>query len=92
MKLEVQWLAYLATQEGYLDSAKCLVLKHALGPDADILSFGEKLLDRGYCPDFDILQELVNNAYGKAEAKEPVPSNPFDILRSSSRLSMRPSR
>ncbi len=93
MKLEVQWLAYLATQEGYLDSAKCLVLKHALGPDADILSFGEKLLDRGYCTDFDILQELVNDAYEKAEANEPVPSNPFDILRSSSsRLSMRPDR
>ena len=93
MKLEVQWLAYLATQAGFLDSAKCLVLKHALGPDADILSFGEKLLDRGYCPDFDQLQDLVNDAYRKAEANEPVPSNPFDILSSSSsRLSMRPSR
>ena len=93
MKLEVQWLAHLATKAGYLDSAKCLVLKHALGPDADILSFGEKLLDRGYCPDFDILQDMVNDAYSRAEANEPVPSNPFDILKSAtSRLSMRPNR
>jgi len=63
LKLEVQWLAYLATEKGILDSAKCLVLKHALGPDTDILSFGEKLLDRGYCSDFDQLQDLVVAAH-----------------------------
>jgi twitching motility protein PilT len=91
LKLEVKWLAYLATKEGMLDSAKCLVLKHALGPDADILAFGEKLYDRGYCSNFDRLQELVTSAYKKAEAKLPVPSNPFDVLKSTSpRLSMRP--
>jgi twitching motility protein PilT len=89
LKLEVQWLAYLATEEGMLDSAKCLVLKHALGPDTDILAFGEKLYDRGYCSYFEKLQELVNHAYKKAEVNEPVPSNPFDILRSaSSRVSI----
>ncbi|MCB1124615.1 MAG: hypothetical protein KJT03_23890, partial [Verrucomicrobiae bacterium] len=89
MKLEVQWLAYLATQAGLLDSAKCLVLKHALGQDADILTFGEKLYERGYCSDFDKLQTLVNEAYRNAGAEKPVPENPFDILRSGpSRLSV----
>lgn len=84
----MQWLAYLAIEEGILDSAKCLVLKHAIGPDADILSFGEKLLDRGYCQDFDQLQELVNDAYQRAEAGQEVPANPFEVL-STTRLSMK---
>ena len=85
MKLEVQWLAYLATQAGVLDSAKCLVLKHALGPETDALEFGEKLIDRGYCTDVDTLQNLIEGAYEKSESGEVVPNNPFEILQSASR-------
>jgi len=52
-----------------IDSAKCLVLKHALDPDTDKLAFGEKLYERAYCADFDELQELVTEAYMKASDK-----------------------
>lgn len=85
MKLEVQWLAYLATQAGVLDSAKCLVLKHALGPEADALAFGEKLIDLDYCTDVDTLQNLIDEAFAKSESGAPAPNNPFDILQSTSR-------
>jgi len=85
LKLEVQWLAYLANEAGILDSAKCLVLKHALGPEADLLSFGEKLIDRGYCTDIDTLQNLIESAHVKGESGVPVPSDPFEILQSNSK-------
>ena len=57
-----------------------------MGPDADILEFGEKLYDRGYCSDFDRLQEMVKDAYRRAEANEPVPNNPFQILKPSPQI------
>ena len=85
MKLEVQWLAYLANEAGILDSAKCLVHKHALGPEADLLAFGEKLIDRGYCTDVDTLQNLVEEAHTKSDAGATVPNDPFEILQSTSK-------
>jgi len=85
LKLEVQWLAYLANEAGILDSAKCLVLKHALGPEAELLAFGEKLIDRGYCTDVDTLQNLIEEAHAKGEAGAQVPNDPFEILQSTSK-------
>jgi len=85
LKLEVQWLAYLANEAGILDSAKCLVLKHALGPEADLLAFGEKLIDRGYCTDVDTLQNLIEEAHTKSDAGATVSNGPFEILQSTSK-------
>jgi len=69
-----------------LDRQKCQDLRQQISEDIDILGFGEFLLKKKFCRDFKQMQELVNDAFLKAEEGLQVPRNPFTAmsLRSSS--------
>lgn len=77
LKLEIQWLAYLGILEGFLNRKVCLELQESLGENAEILDFGERILDDGVYDNFERLQELVDEAWDKAEGGDPPPRNPF---------------
>ncbi len=77
MTPHLQWFCYEAVRLGVVDGPTCRQIARVLGPDADLLSFAQALIDHDLVDDAQVVQDLVNLAYRKGESGE-VP--PLDIL------------
>lgn len=86
LKTDVQWFAHLGIEKGFLTKGLCRRLVGQLGDDVDILAFGERILDDQITEDYSLVQELINQAYEKAENGETPPENPFLVLRPKKKL------
>ncbi len=49
----------------------------SLGDKADLLEFGERVLDLGITDDVEMVQKLLDDACDKVDAQDPLPFDPF---------------
>ncbi|KAF0095249.1 MAG: Pili retraction protein [Puniceicoccaceae bacterium 5H] len=76
MRPEVIWFAYLAVQRGVLDEETCRRLSVAAGDNADVVTFAELLLEYTITDDFDLVQQILDEAAAQDWSTLP-PSDPF---------------
>ncbi|WOO39419.1 PilT/PilU family type 4a pilus ATPase [Rubellicoccus peritrichatus] len=79
MNNDVQWLAHFGIQEGFLNKRLCKALIRTTGKDADLLTFGQTILEKDIFTDFDRLQELMDKAWEKGKDGPP-PDDPFILV------------
>lgn len=79
MKNDVQWLAHLGIQEGFLNQRLCKALIRTLGKDVELLKFGESIIEKEIFTDFERLQTLIDQAWEKGK-RGPPPENPFSLV------------
>jgi twitching motility protein PilT len=76
LKQEIQWLVLLGIERKLFSLQACLTVAQSLGEDTEIVPFAEELLKEKACKDFDALQDLVEQAYSKAQEEAPT-EDPF---------------
>ena len=77
VKNDVLWLLRLTLDQGLLTRAQALQLRTALGGDAELMDYAQKLIDDSIVADVDMLEKLAGLAQAKG-AKGPPLSDPFD--------------
>lgn len=76
LKAEIRWLVILGIEKNLFSLQSCLTVAQSLDDGTEIAPFAEELLKEKACNDFDGLQELVIEAYERAQKEEP-PYHPF---------------
>jgi len=71
-------------QKGFLNQQTCCEINGQLGNDADLLTFGEHVLDTHLTDDYSLVQELVDEAYECASKGMVPPETPFAIQEAGS--------
>jgi twitching motility protein PilT len=77
MNNEIRWFACLCIESGLLNKQGCRMVMKSLGADADLLAFGERVLDLGITDEVESLQKLLDEACNHVDAGDPLPFDPF---------------
>ncbi len=78
MQHDVLWFACLCLENNIADKAQLRSIRDTLGPDAQVLSWGESILERGITTDVNVAQALINTAFEQVQAQNPPPYDPFE--------------
>ena len=62
MQPEVKWFCFLVVEHNVVPPQVCAELLHELGPDTDLLTLAQTLLDQGHSTDLATVQDLANQA------------------------------
>ena len=73
MSLDIRWFCVLLAEQGIVPAETCTELLQDLGPDADLLTLAQAVLDQGLCNDLEAIQALANDACQHAENEDPIP-------------------
>ncbi len=76
MNADILWLVRLGLDQGLFSREHCLVVRTAVGEDAGIGDFAQRLIDDGYVEDVDTLEKVAGLAMAKAQ-KGPPADDPF---------------
>ena len=74
---DLKWFAYLCVQKGLITPDICRQIGDALGERADLLLFAETIIANNLA-DKDAIQELIDNAWKKAQGTLPPPRDVFN--------------
>ncbi len=77
LKNDVLWLLRLTLDQGLLTRAQARQLRTALGDNAELMDFAQKIIDDSIVADVEMLEKLATLAMTKGQ-KGPPASNPFD--------------
>lgn len=78
MNCETAWLARLVIDQGLASQAQCMQTRTKVGPDADLMTFAQELIDSGVITDVGRLEELAGMAVEKAK-NAPPHDDPFEV-------------
>ena len=73
VRADVKWFCFLVVEGKVVTPRVCADLLHQLGPDTDLLTLAQALLDQGFTADLTSVQELANQALERSQRAEPVP-------------------
>src|SRR2546430_2224213 len=76
MNNDTRWLARLGIDQGLFTRPQALQVLTKLGPDADLVSFAQELIDSALVTDVETLEKIAELAVAKAEAGPP-PNDPL---------------
>ena len=76
MNTEILWLVRLALDKKMFTREQALATLRAVGKDAGLMDFAQKLIDDSVVQDLEALEKLASNAMARAKAGPP-PGNPF---------------
>src|SRR3954467_12646545 len=76
MNQEIRWLVRLGVEQGCFNREQCRGIRKALGDQAELMDFAQKLIDDAIFEDIDRLETLAGQALTQAKAG-PVPEDPF---------------
>jgi twitching motility protein PilT len=76
MNQEIRWLVRLGVEQGCFNREQCRGIRKALGDEAGLMDFAQKLIDDAIFEDIDRLEKLAADALTSAKAG-PVPDDPF---------------
>ena len=76
MNHDIRWLARLGIDEGLLTRSQGVHVAAKVGPDADLMTFAQELIDSGAVSDVETLERLAELAMAKAEEGAPA-NDPF---------------
>lgn len=76
MNDDTRWLARLGIDQGLFTRPQALQVRSTLGPDADLVSFAQELIDAGIVTDVETLEKLAELAVTKGAKGSPA-SDPF---------------
>jgi twitching motility protein PilT len=88
MQPPVLWLVRLGLDQGLFTREQANTVKTALGENAEVVEFAQKLIDDGYVENVDVLEKVANLAMTKG-AKGPPYGNPF-VMSDESRVPFAP--
>lgn len=71
MNLEIRWLIRLGTEKNLFTAGQAAAVSRALGPQADLMEFAQKLIDDDVVNDVEQLEQLAGLAVAKAAAGAP---------------------
>ncbi|HTJ78302.1 MAG TPA: PilT/PilU family type 4a pilus ATPase [Rariglobus sp.] len=79
MQNEIRWLVRLGLDQGLFTRAHAITVRNALGEQADLMDFAQKLIDDGHVADahLDTLEKVAGLAFSKGKAGPPA-DDPFD--------------
>jgi twitching motility protein PilT len=77
MNDDTRWLARLGIDQGLFTRPQCLQVVSKLGPDPDLMSFAQELIDGGFVADVGRLEAIAELATTKA-AEGPPTNDPLD--------------
>ena len=83
MKLEIRWLVRLALDQNLLQLEQCRSIYAAVGPEAELMDFAQKIIDDGLITDVELLEKIAGIALTKAQKNTPV-DDPLDAPPTSS--------
>jgi twitching motility protein PilT len=76
MNNETRWLARLGIDQGLFTRPQALQVRATLGPEMDLVSFAQELIDSGVVTDVESLETIAGAAVEKAAQGAPA-SDPF---------------
>ncbi|MDO8540795.1 MAG: PilT/PilU family type 4a pilus ATPase [Opitutaceae bacterium] len=76
MNHDTIWLARLGIDQGIFTRPQCVQIRSKIGPQADVMTFAQELIDSGAVADVEILEQLAGLALEKAQGGPP-PDDPF---------------
>lgn len=76
MNNEILWLIRLSLDQKLFNREQALATLKAVGRDAQLMDYAQRLIDDGIVPDVDVLEAVAGNAIEKAQAGPP-PGNPL---------------
>ncbi len=76
MQPAVLWLVRLGLDQGLFTREQAIAVRQAVGENAEVVDFAQKLIDDGYVENVDGLENLAGVAMTKAEKRVPL-SDPF---------------
>jgi twitching motility protein PilT len=76
MQPAVLWLVRLGLDQGLFTREQAIAVRKALGDNAEVVDFAQRLIDDGYVENVDGLENLAGVAMTKAEKHVPL-SDPF---------------
>jgi twitching motility protein PilT len=82
MNHDTRWLVRLGIDQGLLTRPQALQIRATVGPDADVVTYAQEMIDSGIVKDVELLERLAELAIAKAE-KGPPASDPFETDESS---------
>ncbi|MCX6945650.1 MAG: PilT/PilU family type 4a pilus ATPase [Opitutales bacterium] len=77
MHHDVLWLVRLGLDQGLFRREHCVAVRTALGPDADLGTFAQQLIDDGHVEDVGTLEKIAGLALAKGQ-KGPPAEDPFE--------------
>ena len=82
MNAQVQWFCSLAIDEGVLTPELCRELFSRVGDNAELLVFGQQVMDLQLTDDLDKFHTMMSEAYTRTKGGEPPPALNIDIAPS----------
>ena len=76
MKADVLWLVRLGLDQGIFSREHCVTVRSALGDDAEIADFAQKLIDEGFVENVETLEKVAGLAMTRGR-KGPPADDPF---------------
>lgn len=76
MNKEILWLVRLGLNQDLFSREQAFMVRQAVGPEAELMDFAQKLIDDGIVEDLEALETLAGNAMAKA-ADGPPENDPF---------------
>ena len=73
MQPDVKWFCFLVVERQVVSPQVCACLLRDLGPDTDLLTLAQALLDQGFTADLVTVQDLANQACERSQGGESVP-------------------
>jgi len=77
MTNDILWLVRLGLDQGLFSREHCTAVRSAVGDDAEIGNFAQRLIDDGYVEDVDTLEKVCGLAMSKGQKGPPL-GDPFD--------------
>lgn len=74
---DTRWLARLGIDQGLFTRPQALQVRAKVGPDADVMTFAQELIDAGIVSNVEMLEKIAELAVTKGEKGAPA-SDPFD--------------
>lgn len=78
MNNEILWLVRLGLDQNLFTCAQALAVRDALGPNAELMDFAQKLIDDAIVSDHETLEKVAGLAMSKAANGAPA-SDPFEV-------------
>ncbi len=78
MKPDVLWLVRLGIDQGLFTRAQCEAIRKAIGPNADLGDFAQRIVDDAIFENLEVLEKLAALAMSKGQRGPPA-IDPFEV-------------
>jgi hypothetical protein len=74
---ELRWLGYYLVREGVMEPEQVRELAATFTGDPDFVDFAQLVVDKEFTPDYELVQNLVDQSFAKADTSDDPPVNIF---------------